>query len=126
MPWLNAFFLLLVAVFLGWIPVLGPLLLGFLAGRAERGPRALIVLLPALAVQTLGLLATRWIENTLEARNLDGWLWTGVSWLLSPVSTALGRPLGNVIGDSSLGLFLGLFTFPALLGLLLAALTSRK
>lgn len=126
MLWVNMFFLVLVAALLGWVPVLGPLLLGFLAARAQPGTRALLALLPALGVQTAGLLVARWTENLIEARQLDGWLWTAVSWIFSPVSTALGRPLGNLIGDSSTLVFLALFTLPVLLGLLLGAVTGRR
>ncbi|EYB69531.1 hypothetical protein DEIPH_ctg004orf0037 [Deinococcus phoenicis] len=125
MAWVNVFMLLLVALLLGWVPVLGPLLLGVLAGRAEKGPRAVLVLLPALVLQTLGLLGVRWLENAVEARGLDGWLWTALAWLGSPLAAALGRPLGNVIGDSDLTGFLLLFTLPAVLGLVLRWVTAR-
>ncbi len=125
MAWVNVFMLLLAALLVGWVPVVGPLLLGFLAGRAERGGRALLVLLPALGVQTLGLLGIRWLENVAEARGLDTWFWTALAWLGSPVNAALGRPLGNLIGDSDAGGFLLLFTLPALLGLALGWLTGR-
>ncbi|GAA5514612.1 hypothetical protein Dcar01_03368 [Deinococcus carri] len=125
MLWVNVFMLLLVGLLLGWVPVLGPLLLGFLAGRAERGPRAVLVLLPALVLQTLGLLGARWLENTIEARGLEGGLWTALAWLGSPLYTALGRPLGNLIGDSSLTAFLLLFTLPAGVGLVLGLVTAR-
>lgn len=125
MFWLNAVMLVLVALLLGWVPVAGPLLLGFLAGRAERGLRALWVLLPALILQTLGLLGLRGLENLAEARGLDTWFWTALAWLGSPLSAALGRPLGHVIGDSDLGGFLLLFTLPAALGLVAGLLTRR-
>ena len=125
MTWINVFMLLLVTLLVGWVPVAGPLLVGFLAGRAERGLRALLVLLPALAVQTLGLLGVRWLENVAEARGLDGWFWTALAWLGSPLNAALGRPLGNLIGDSDAGGFLLLFTLPAALGLALGWVTGR-
>ncbi|WP_019587427.1 hypothetical protein [Deinococcus apachensis] len=126
MVWINVFMLLLVALVVGWVPVVGPLGLGFLAGRAERGPRAVLVLLPALALQTLGLLGVRWLENVAEARGLGGWFWTVLAWLGSPVNALLGRPLGNMIGDSDAAGFLLLFTLPAALGLLLGWLTGRR
>ncbi|WP_216328154.1 hypothetical protein [Deinococcus aestuarii] len=126
MAWVNVLMLLLVALLVGWIPVLGPFMLGFLAGRAERGVRALAVLLPALVLQTLGLLGARWLENAVESRGLDGWLWSALAWLGSPVNAALGRPLGNMIGDSDLPGFLLLFTLPALVGLGLGGLTGRR
>lgn len=126
MLWVNVLMLLLVAVLVGWVPLLGPLALGFLAGRAERGPRAVLILLPALALQTLGLLGVRWLENAAEARGLDGWFWTALAWLGSPVNAALGRPLGGMIGDSDALGFLLLFTLPALPGLALGWLTGRR
>lgn len=126
MTWINVLMLLLVAVVVGWVPLLGPLLLGFLAGRAERGVRAALVLLPALALQTLGLLGVRWLENAAEARGLDSWFWTALAWLGSPLNAALGRPLGNLIGDSDVGGFLLLFTLPAVLGLVIGGLTGRR
>jgi len=125
MLWVNVLMLLLVAVLIGWVPVVGPLALGFLAGRAERGVRALLVLIPALLVQTLGLLAVRWLENAVESRGLEGGLWTALAWIGSPVSTALGRPLGNMVGDSDLLGFLLLFTLPAVLGLVIGAVTGK-
>lgn len=117
--------LLLIALLVGWVPVLGPLLLGFLAGRAARGAQAVLVLLPALLLQTLGLLGVRWLENAAEVRGLDRWFWTALAWLGSPLSAALGRPLGNVIGDSDLAGFVLLFTAPAALGLVAGLLTRR-
>lgn len=126
MLWVNVLMLLLVALLIGWIPVLGPLALGFLAGRAEPGPRALLALLPALALQTLGLLGVRWLENVAESRGLDGWFWTALAWIGSPVNAALGRPLGNMIGDSNMLGFLVLFTLPALIGLALGWATGRR
>ncbi|GAA5533431.1 hypothetical protein [Deinococcus aluminii] len=126
MVWVNAFMLLLVALLVGWVPVLGPLLLGFLAGRAEKGWRAVLILLPALILQTLGLLGVRWLEQAASTRGLDNWFWTALAWLGSPLYTALGRPLGNMIGDSNLAGFLLLFTLPAVLGLLLGWVTGRR
>ncbi|SMB89813.1 hypothetical protein [Deinococcus hopiensis] len=126
MLWVNAVMLLPVALLLGWVPVLGPLLLGFLSGRAERGLRSVLTLLPALALQTLGLLGVRWLENAVESRGLEGGLWTVLAWLGSPVSVALGRPLGNMMGDSNVAGFLLLFTLPALVGLVLGGVTGRR
>lgn len=126
MTWINGAMLLLVALLVGWVPVLGPLVIGFLAGRAEPGVRALLVLLPALAVQTLGLLGVRWLENAAEARGLDGWFWTALAWLGSPLNAALGRPLGNLIGDSDALGFGLLFTLPAAAGLFVGGLTRRS
>ncbi len=126
MPWLSAFFLLLLSLLVGWIPVLGPLALGMLAARAEPGPRALLAVLPALAAQTLGLLLTRSLTNAVQDRHLDGWVWTAVGWLLSPLSTALGRPFSQLIADSPVVMFLLVFTFPVLPGLLLGALSLRR
>ena len=130
MPWLSAFFLLLLSLLIGWIPVLGPLALGVLAARAEPGPRAPLALLPALSVQTLGLLATRALTNAVQDSHLDGWVWTAVSWLLSPqlgiLGTALGRPFRRLVADSSAVVFLLVFTFPVLLGLLLGALYRAR
>ncbi|MBI0446959.1 MULTISPECIES: hypothetical protein [Deinococcus] len=125
MAWVNALMLLLVTLLLGWVPVLGPLLLGFLAGRAERGARAVLVLLPALLLQTLSLLGIRWLQQAIETRGLEGWLWTALAWLGSPLYSLLGRPLGHLIGDSSPAGFLLLFTLPAGLGLVLGGLTGR-
>ena len=125
MPWLSAFFLLVLSLLVGWIPVLGPLLLGVLAARAEPGPRALLAVLPALGVQTLGLLLTRALTNAVQDSHLDGWVWTAVGWLLSPLGTALGRPFSQLVADSSAVVFLLVFTFPVLPGLLLGALRRR-
>ena len=125
MPWLSTFFLLLLAVLIGWIPLLGPLALGFFAGRAERGPRAVLVLLPGLAVIVLGNLALRALEQTTERYGVTTWLWTGVSWLLSPLATWLGRPLTELVGGS-LQTFLVLIAAPLIAGLLLGALTRRR
>lgn len=126
MFWVNALMLVLVGLLLGWIPVLGPGLLGFLAGRAERGPRTVLVLLPTLILQTLALIGLRWLENTAERQHLDGWFWTALSWLGSPVSTALGRPLANAVGDSSPLGFVLLFTAPAIVGLILGSWTAGQ
>ncbi len=126
MPWLSAFFLLLLSLLVGWIPVLGPLALGVLAARAEPGPRALLAVLPALSVQTLGLLAIRTVTNAVQDSHLDGWVWTAVSWLLSPLGTALGRPFSQLVANSSALVFLLVFTFPVLLGLLLGALRRAR
>ncbi|MEW6423008.1 MAG: hypothetical protein AB1511_15000 [Deinococcota bacterium] len=125
MPWVNALMLLLVALLVGWVPILGPLALGFLAGRAEKSLRAVLVLLPALLLQTLGLLGVRWLEHALQTRGLEGWAWSALTWLGSPVQATLGRPLGNMIGDSDPLGFLLLFTLPALPGLGLGWLTGR-
>jgi len=126
MPWLSALFLALSGLLIGWIPLLGPLALGFLAGRAERGVRAPLALLPALALQTLGLLAARLTLRAVENHQLGGWLWTLVGWLFSPLAAWLGRPLEGVIaGSSALG-FLLLFTLPVLPGLLLGSLSGRR
>ena len=126
MPWLSAFFLLLLSLLIGWIPVLGPLTLGVLAARAEPGPRALLAVLPALGMQTLGLLATRAVVSAVQDRHLDGWVWTAVSWLLSPLGTALGRPFSQLVADSSAVVFLLVFTFPVLPGLLLGLLPGAR
>ena len=126
MPWLSAFFLLLLSLLVGWIPVFGPLALGVLAARAETGLRALLAVLPALSMQTLGLLLTRALTNAVQDRHLDGWVWTAVSWLLSPLGTALGRPFSQLVADSSAVVFLLVFTFPVLPGLLLGALSLRR
>ena len=124
--WVHAVMLLLVAVLLGWVPLLGPLLLGGLAGRAAPGWRAVGVLLPALALQTGLLLGARWAALTVQNSGLDGGLWTVVAWLGSPLSAALGRPLGHVLGSSTLAGFLLLYTLPALPGLLIGAQMARR
>ena len=126
MPWLSAFFLFLLSLLIGWIPVFGPLALGVLAARAEPGSRALLAVLPALGTQTLGLLTTRALTNAIQDRHLDGWVWTAVSWLLSPLGTALGRPFSQLVADSSAPVFLLVFTFPVFLGLLLGALYRAR
>lgn len=109
--WVYAVMLLLVTVLLGWVPLLGPLLLGGLAGRAAPGWRAFAVLLPALALQTGLLLGARWAALTVQNSGLDGGLWTVVAWL--------GSPLGHVLGSATLAGFLLLYTLPALPGLLI-------
>ena len=131
MFWLTSFFLLLLALLIGWIPLLGPLALGFLAARAERGSRALLVLLPALLVQSGGLLLARALTRAARSVTVYGWhlegaFWTAVSWLLSPLSTAFGRPLGHLLADTSLPAFLLIFVAPVLLGLLIGALLPGR
>lgn len=131
MPWLPAFFLLLLAVLIGWIPVLGPLVLGWVAARAEPGPRALLALLPALVVQVAGLLLARVLAHAVQTTSLYGWsldsgVWLAVSWLFSPLSTALGRPFSHLLADTPLGVFLLIFLAPVLLGLLVGALTAGR
>ena len=132
MPWLSSFFLLLLSLLIGWIPLLGPLALGFVAARAERGrgPRALLALLPALILQGLGLLLTRSLAGTLQNAvvwgvHLEGWFWAAVSWFLSPLGTALGRPLSHLYIANPLPVSLLILVVPALLGLLLGALGRR-
>ena len=111
---------------IGWIPVLGPLTLGVLAARAEPGPRALLAVLPALGAQTLGLLALRAVAGAVQDRHLDGWVWSAVGWLLSPLGAALGRPFSQLVADSSAMMFVLVFTFPVLLGLLLGTLSRAR
>lgn len=130
MPWVTAFFLLLLAVLVGWIPVLGPLALGWAAARAEPGPRALLALLPALAVQLAGLLLGRTLAHAAQTATFSGWsleggLWWAVGWLFSPLSAALGRPFSHLLADTALGVFLLVFLAPVLPGLLLGALLGR-
>jgi len=130
-PWLPAFFLLLLALLVGWIPVLGPLVLGWVAARAEPGPRALLALLPALAVQLAGLLLARALAHAAQTTTLYGWslesgVWPLVSWLFSPLSTALGRPFSHLLADTALGVFLLIFLAPVLLGLLIGASTAGR
>ncbi|WP_245593140.1 hypothetical protein [Deinococcus frigens] len=124
--WIHAAMLLLVALLLGWVPVLGPLLLGVLAGRAAPGGRGAAALLPALALQTALLLGARWAARTVQDFGLDGGLWTAVAWLGSPLSAALGRPLGHVLGSATLAGFLLLYILPALPGLLIGAQMARR
>lgn len=131
MPWVHAFFLWLLAVLIGWIPVLGPLALGFVAARAEPRPRALLVLLPALLAQTvlvlLGHAAAGAIQHAaLFGWPLQGWLWTAVSWLLSPVATLIGRPLTSVLATAPVITLLLVFLAPVLPGLLLGLLGRRR
>ena len=105
MPWLSAFFLFLLSLLIGWIPVLGPLALGVLAARAEPGSRALLAVLPALGAQTLGLLATRAVVGAVQDRHLDGWVWTAVQGQLtsrgqggsSTVDSGTDRPSRHVV-----------------------------
>lgn len=77
--WLHALMLLLVAVLVGWVPLLGPLVLGGLAGRAAPGWRGVVALLPALALQTALLLVARWAALTAQNSGLDGGLWAAVA-----------------------------------------------
>ncbi|CAM3795626.1 hypothetical protein [Deinococcus frigens] len=126
MPWINVFMLLVVALLVGWVPVLGPLLLGFLAGRVAPGVWSLGVLLPALAVQTSVLLAARWVAQGVAASSAEGWLWTALTWLSGPLSVALGRPLGAAVGGSDPLGFLLLFTLPVLPGLVLGIRSARR
>ncbi|WP_407541271.1 hypothetical protein Q0M94_07795 [Deinococcus radiomollis] len=131
MPWLTSFFLLLLALLIGWIPLLGPLALGFLAARAERGARVLLALLPALLVQGGGLLLARTVTRaarnvTVYGWHLEGGFWTAISWLVSPLGTALGRPFSRVLADTTLPVFLLIFTAPVLLGLLIGALLPGR
>ncbi|WP_424949871.1 hypothetical protein [Deinococcus sp.] len=131
MPWLSALFLLLLTPLGGWIPVFGPLTLGFVAARAEPGIRSLLALLLALLLQSLGLLFTRSLAGTLQNAvvwgvHLEGWFWAAVSWLLSPLGTALGRPLSHLYTSSSLPVTLLIFLAPVLPGLLLGALAGPR
>ncbi|CAM3440345.1 hypothetical protein DESA109040_12765 [Deinococcus saxicola] len=124
--WIHALMLLLVAVLMGWVPLLGPLLLGGLAGRAAPGWRAVVVLFPALALQTALLLGARWAALTVQNSGLDGGLWAAMAWLGSPLSAVLGRPLGHVLGSATLAGFVLLYTLPALPGLLIGAQMARR
>lgn len=131
MPWLTSFFLLILAVLIGWIPLFGPLALGFLAARTERGPRALLVLLPALLVQTCGLLLARSIAQAAQNVTVYGWhlegaFWTAVGWLINPLGPTLGRPLSHVLSGTSLSVFLLLFSAPVILGLLIGSILPGK
>ncbi|WP_293909285.1 hypothetical protein [Deinococcus sp.] len=126
MPWLNAFFLLLLAVLVGWVPVLGPLVLGFFAARSERGPRALLVMLPGLIVIGVGWAALRSLAGVVERSGLAGWLWTAVAWFLSPLSSALGRSLSQLIGDSSVQTVLLMILAPLVVGLVAGAISGRR
>lgn len=121
LPWVHAIMLLVVAVLVGWVPLLGPLVLGGLAGRAAPGWRGVVALLPALALQTAILLSARWAALTVQNAGLSGGLWAAVAWLGSPLSAALGRPLSEVLGSATLAGFLLLYTLPALPGLLIGA-----
>lgn len=122
MAWLSALFLLLLAVLTGWIPLLGPLALGFFAARSTPGPRALLVALPGVLVIALGWLALR----AAERYGVSAWIWTAVSWLISPLGTWLGRPLTHLIGESSVQTFALLIAAPLVVGLLAGALTRRR
>ena len=124
--WVHAVMLLLVAALLGWVPLLGPLLLGGLAGRAAPGWRGVVVLLPALALQTALLLGARWVAQMVQDFGLSGGLWAAVAWLGSPLSAALGRPLGQVLGSATLAGFLLLYTLPALPGLMIGTGLGRR
>ncbi len=124
--WVHALMLLLVAVLVGWVPLLGPLVLGGLAGRAVPGWRGVVALLPALALQTALLLAARWAALAVQNSGLEGGLWAAVAWLGGPLSAALGRPLGDVLGSATLAGFLLLYTLPALPGLLIGAQMARR
>lgn len=124
--WLHALMLMLVAILLGWVPLLGPLLLGGLAGRAAPGWRAVVVLLPALALQTALLLGVRWAAQSIQGAGLEGGVWAAMAWLGSPLSAALGRPLGHVLGSATLAGFVLLYTLPALLGLLMGTQMARQ
>ena len=124
--WISVLMLLLLALVLGWVPLLGSLLLGFLAGRAAPGVRGLLIVLPALAPQTGLLLAGRWMVQGVATSGYEGWLWTALSWLSGPLSTALGRALSEMIGRSDALGFALLFTLPALPGLLLGNRGARR
>ncbi|WP_295818464.1 hypothetical protein [uncultured Deinococcus sp.] len=124
MALINVGMLLLVAVLVGWIPVLGPLLIGWLAGRAAPGARGVLYVLPALAAQTLGLLAVRWLAQTVNSSGLEGGLWTAVAWFGSPLSAAVSRPLGELISASTVAGFVAVYTLPVLPGLLLGSVTA--
>lgn len=123
--WIHVL-LRLLAVLVGWVPLLGPSLLGSLAGRAAPGWQGVLVLLPALALQTALLLGARWAALTVQNSGLDGGLWAAVAWLGSPLSAALVRPLGHVLGSTTLAGFVMLYTLPALLGLLMGAQMVRR
>ncbi|CAM3676947.1 hypothetical protein DESA109040_19535 [Deinococcus saxicola] len=124
--WIHALMLLVMTVLVGWVPLLGPLLLGGLAGRAAPGWRAVVVLLPALALQIALLLGARWAALTVQNSGLDSGLWAAVAWLGSPLSAALGRPLDHVLSSATLAGFVLLYTLPALPGLLMGAQMARR
>lgn len=126
MIWIHVLMLLAVALLFGWVPVLGPLLLGVLAGRALPGVGGLLALLPALAVQTSLLLVARWAAQGVAAAGVEGWLWTALAWLTGPLTAALGRPLGAALGGSDPAGFLLLFTLPVLPGVVLGTLSARR
>lgn len=123
--WIHAL-MLVMTVLVGWVPLLGPLLLGGLAGRAAPGWRAVVVLLPALALQTALLFGARWAAQSVQGAGLEGGVWAAVAWLGSPLSAALGRPLGHVLGSATLAGFVLLYTLPALPGLLIGAQMARR
>ena len=52
--------------------------------------------------------------------------WSAVGWLLSPLGAALGRPFSQLVADSSAMMFVLVFTFPVLLGLLLGTLSRAR
>lgn len=126
MTWIHALMLLLVAPLVGWIPALGPLLLGALAGRAHTGWRGAVIVVPGLALQTLLLLGVRWATRSVQQAGIEGGLWTALAWVGGPLSAALGRPLSHLIGDSDVAGFVVLYLLPVVPGLLLGWWSRRS